>query len=123
MPNREKNKGRIQMNRKKALGIACVVVGAAMVCFSGYIASQVNAGKEQIQDAQGKVDTLDSVFSMSKYTKSVGKQITGSAQKRIDAGQADVDKYEALSKNLKIGGLIVVAIGAALLFFRRAKRM
>jgi hypothetical protein len=67
------------------------------------------------------VNTLDSVFSISKYTKPVGKQITGSAQNRINAGQAEVDKYQAIATNLKIGGIIIIVIGAALFIFSRKK--
>lgn len=104
------------MNTKKIIGIALIVVGAVMLFFSNYIAEQVASGKMQIQDAQSKVDTADTLFSQSKYTKPVGNMFTGSAQKKIDAGQADVDKYESMSSNLKIGGIILIIIGAAVLF-------
>jgi len=104
------------MKPKKVIGIALIVVGAIMLFFSNYIAEQVSSGKQQIQDAQQKVDTADSLFSKSKYTKPVGEMFTGSAQKKIDAGQADVDKYESMSNNLKIGGIILIVIGAGVLF-------
>ena len=107
------------MNGKKSLGIALVVVGVVLVCFSNYIADQVTAGRAQIQNAQSKVDTVDSVFSMSKYTKPVGKEMTGSAQQQIDAGQADVEKYQTLAKNLKIGGLILIVVGVGLFFLAK----
>ncbi len=110
------------MNAKKVAGTVLVVIGAVMLFFSNYIAEQVLSGKMQIKQAQGQVDTIDSVFSMSKYTKPVGKQLTGSAQKKIDAGQMDVNKYEAMARNLKIGGIIVILIGIALFVLSRKKR-
>ncbi len=110
------------MNTKKIIGIALIVVGAVMLFFSNYIAEQVSSGRMQIQQAQSQVDTTDSLFSQTKYTKPVGNIFTGSAQKKIDAGQADVDKYQSMSNNLKIGGIILIIIGAAVLFIPMKRR-
>lgn len=108
------------MNRKN-LGLTLIVVGALMLFFSNYIAEQVTSGKTQIEDAQKKVKTVDSVFSMSKYTDPVGKQITKSAQRKIDAGQSEVDKYEAISNMLKIGGVVLIVIGGGMFFFPKRR--
>jgi uncharacterized protein YjeT (DUF2065 family) len=104
------------MNTKKIIGIALIVVGAVMLFFSNYIAEQVASGKMQIQEAQGKVDSADSLFSQTKYTKPIGNVFTGSAQKKIDAGQSEVNKYESMSNNLKIGGIVLILIGVIVLF-------
>lgn len=93
-----------------------------MLLFSDYIATQVAEGKMKIERAQGQVDTAESLFSLSKYTKPIGKTFTKGVQNKIDAGQRDVDKYESLSNNLKIGGIILIVIGAAVLIFGRKKR-
>lgn len=103
------------MKRYKVLGILLIVAGALMIVFSDYIATQVQEGKMQIRSAQSQVDTAESVFSMSKYTKPIGKTFTQSAQKKIDAGQREVDKYETVSSSLKIGGIILIVIGAVVL--------
>lgn len=109
------------MNTKRTIGLVLVIIGAVMLFFSNYIAQQVLSGQMQVNQAQSQVNTIDSVFSASKYTKPVGQQFTGSAQKRIDAGQSDVDKYGAMAANLKIGGIIIIVIGVALLIFSRKK--
>lgn len=110
------------MSTQKIFGIALIVIGAVMLFFSNYIAEQVTSGKLQIQEGQRKVDTADSLFSQSKYTKPMGQMFTGSAQKRIDAGQTEVDKYESISNNLKIGGIVLIVIGAGVLFFSRKRK-
>jgi uncharacterized membrane protein len=104
------------MATKKIIGIAFIVVGAVMLFFSNYIAEQVASGRTQIEQGQSQVDTVDSLFSGSEYTKPIGKMFTGSAQRKIDAGQAEVDRYSTISNNLKIGGIILIIIGAAVLF-------
>ncbi|MGB7977827.1 MAG: hypothetical protein WCF19_01545 [Chlamydiales bacterium] len=110
------------MNTKRTIGVALIVIGAIMLLFSNYIADQVLSGKMRIASAQNQVDTVNSVFSMSKYTKPVGKQFTGSAQKQINAGQEDIDKYESMANNLKIGGVTLIVIGIAFVIFSRKKR-
>lgn len=110
------------MGTQKIVGIVLIVVGAVMLFFSNYIAEQVASGKLQIEEGQRKVDSANSLFSESKYTKPVGKMFTGSGQRRIDAGQAEVDKYESMSNNLKIGGIVLIVIGAGLLLFSRKRR-
>lgn len=110
------------MKSQKTLGIVLIVIGAVMLFFSDYIAEQVSEGRLKIRSAQSTVNTLDSVFSQSQYTKPVGKIFTGSAQKKIDAGTAEADKYESLSQNLKVGGIILIVIGAAVIIFSKKKR-
>jgi uncharacterized protein YjeT (DUF2065 family) len=110
------------MNAKKIIGIALIVVGAVMLFFSNYIAEQVASGRMQIQSAQGEVDSANSLFSTTKVTQPVGKMFTGSAQRRIDAGQSEVDRYQSMSNNLKIGGIILIVIGAGILFIPFGKK-
>ena len=106
----------VYMKKKKPIGIALIVIGALMLIFSHYIAEQVATGQMQIQKGQSQVDTANSLFGASKYTKPLGKTFTGGAQKKIDAGQREVDHYEAMSNNLKIAGIILIVIGAGVLF-------
>ncbi|MBX7066128.1 MAG: hypothetical protein K1X28_02745 [Parachlamydiales bacterium] len=109
------------MKGKSIFGIALIVIGAIMLFFSDYIAGQVAQGKLQIQSAQSQVDTADTLFKQSEYTKPVGKIFTGGAQRKIDEGQAQVDYYEGLSSKLKIFGIILIVAGAGVLFIGRKK--
>lgn len=106
------------MNRKQT-GIALIILGAVMLFFSDYIAEQVTSGKAQIRKAQGQVNTIDSVFSSSKYTSPIGKQITGSAQRKIDAGQSEVSRYETVVTLLRVGGIVLIVVGAFMVIKKR----
>ncbi len=110
------------MQSKRILGILLIVIGGAMVLFSNYIAGQVAQGQAQIDSAQSQVNTTDTLFSGSEYTKPFGKALTGGAQKKIDAGQREVNYYSGLSGKVKVGGIILIVIGAAILFMGRKKR-
>ena len=105
------------MNSKKVFSVVLIVVGGVLLLFSDYIADQVAAGKLQIQQGQQSVDTLDSVFSSNQYTRPFSKTFTGSAQKKINAGKAEVTRYENLSQQLRIAGIILIVVGAGLFFF------
>lgn len=86
------------MNGKKLTGLAAIIIGAVLLFFSHYIAERVAAGKLQIQSGQEQVDSVNSLFSGSSYTKPIGKQLTKSGQQQIDAGRAEITGYESLAK-------------------------
>lgn len=110
------------MGTKRILGIALIVIGAIMLFFSDYIAEQVAEGKLKISRAQSQVNTVDTLFNKSEATKPFGKVFTGAAQSKINEGQSQVDYYEGLSNNLKIGGIVLIVIGAGVLFIGRKKK-
>jgi hypothetical protein len=99
------------MTGTRIFGIVMIVIGAIMLFFSHYIAERVAEGRMQIASGQSKVDTANALFSASPYTKEAGKTVTGSAQRRIDAGSAEAAQYEALSQKLQIGGVVLIVIG------------
>lgn len=109
------------MKIKNILAIALIVLGAIMLLFSDYIAREVTEGKNKVTRAQSQVDTMDSVFSASKYTKPIGKTFTHGAQKKIDAGQAEIEKYKTVSSSLRIGGIILILISLGLFFIRKKR--
>ncbi len=110
------------MTGKRILGIVILIGAVTMIYFSYYIKTRVNAGKGQISDAQKKVDTADSLFSLSPATKDFGKGLTGSAQKKIDEGQVQIDQYERLASFLQIGGIVLVVVGVGVILVGGRKR-
>ncbi len=108
-------------NPKAIFGIVLIVVGAILLFFSNYIADQVMAGKLQIQRGQQTVDTTNSLFSASPTTKPIGQALTSSGQRRIDAGRAEVSKYESLARTFQIAGVVFIVAGIGLLILSRRK--
>ena len=109
------------MNSKRTIGIVFAVAGVVMLVFSNYIANQVEIGRGKIDRAQRQVDTGNSLFSLTPVTKQVGQGITGSAQKRINAGEEEVSEYAQLSRQLQIGGVVLLILGIGVVFLSRKK--
>ncbi len=109
------------MQGRKILAIGCVVIGAAMLLFSNYIADQVASGQAEIRSAQTSVNAINSAFDSSSYTKGVGKIITNPAQKEINQGREEVAFYGSLASKIQIGGIVLIAVGVVL-FFTGKKR-
>jgi uncharacterized protein YjeT (DUF2065 family) len=101
----------------RILGIVVVVAGIACIFFSNYISTQVSEGKIKIEKGQKTVDQTNSLFSSSPYTKQIGKGVTSSGQKKINAGKEDVAYYEQLAQTLKISGIVGIVAGAALTIY------
>lgn len=104
---------------KKVIGIIVIIAGIAALIFSSYIKKQVEEGKSQIGSAQKKVNQGNSLFSLNPVAKEVGQGITGSAQKKINAGTQEVAQYEEIAKWLQICGIIVIVLGAGVLFLKK----
>ena len=107
------------MSWKKISAIAAVVIGVVMLLASGYISTQVKEGKVRIEQGQRKVDTLDSSFVMSKYTKPMSGKAVEFGKGKLDAGRKDVAKYQAMSTKLWIGGIILIIVGAVAYYYYR----
>jgi hypothetical protein len=102
------------MSVRRNIGIVIVVIGAVCMGVSYYIMQQVGAGTEQIKSAQESVDKGNNFFSNSSnpIVKGMGQNVTGSAQKKINAGKEQVLKYTALAGQLKTTGIALIVIGA-----------
>ncbi len=110
------------MSSKKIAGLVVAALGAILLVFSYYIAEQVTEGRMKIDRAQGQVNTVNSLFSLSPATKDVGRGLTGSAQRKIDAGSLDVAEYSALAHKLQLGGIVLIIVGIGILVFYGKKR-
>lgn len=100
------------MNIKKILGIVLFVIGIALYFISNYIMDQVNEGKQKISSAQKQVDQSNDLFSLAPYGKDIGKELTNPAEKKIHAGQEQVNYYQNTAHFLHIGGVVLMVLGA-----------
>ena len=113
------------MKTLRIFGIVVLLAGIASLFFSNYIMNQVNAGMVKIEKGQKAVDKGNELFSLNPIAKEVGKGLTGSAQKKIDAGQQQIEQYTQLAGQLQTGGIIAIVAGAGCIvtsFFMKKKR-
>ena len=110
------------MNTRRIVGIVIAIAGVVLLLVSRYITGRVEEGKGEIYAGQRKVDSANSLFSLTPATKEVGKGFTQSGQNRIDQGWSDVAHYESLAKTLKMGGYALIIIGAIIVVIPVRKR-
>ncbi len=109
------------MNSKRIIGIVLIVIGVVMFIFSNTISNQVAEGRGKISSAQKKVDTGNTLFSLTPESQQVGKMLTDSAQEKIDEGSVKADYYESMASSLKIGGIVAFIIGVGFVFLGRKR--
>ena len=111
------------MNFRRIVGIIIVLLGIAGIAISVYINQEVLEGKYKITNAQRKVDNSKRVMNLApKEVQPIGDALTGSAQKKIDQGRADIVKYEAMAHQFKYGGIAFIVIGAIFIIIPRKKK-
>jgi hypothetical protein len=101
----------------RIVGIVVLAAGIACIFFSNYITDQVNEGKIKIEKGQKTMDTSTGLFSSNPYTKLIGKGMSSSTQKKINAGKEEIAYYEQLAQRLQICGIAGIVVGAALGIF------
>ena len=107
---------------KRIIGIILILAGIGMIGTSYYIMNQVEQGKIQVADAQQKVDTGSTLFSLSPATKGIGKEITDSAGKKINAANEEIAQYEDLADKLKMGGIAAIILGFGVVFIGKRRK-
>lgn len=109
------------MKTRRTWGIIFIIAGAAMLFFSEYIAREVSQGKQELKSGKRQVKEVESIFSVSKYTKPFGEAVTSGAHKKIQKGEGDITYYDMVARNLRIVGIILIGIGFVLIFFSKKK--
>lgn len=95
------------MKRKVLGGLVAIIVGICLIVLSMYIKRQTGSARETIQ--KGK-----SLFSNNPIEKAVGGIVQGAAEGKIA-------QYEAIAKWSLYGGIVLIIVGAGLIFFYRKK--
>lgn len=110
------------MNFRRILGFIILIIGILIMIFAYSIKNRTEEGKQQVTSGQKKVDSANSLFSMSPYTKPIGKGMTSSSQREINEGKETIAYYEKMAKWLKIGGIVVIIAGVVTIVIPRQKR-
>ena len=110
------------LNTKRVVGIIVLILGVVLIFTSSYIQRRVEEGRGQIKSAQKKVDQANTYFSVTPATKEVGKVVTKPAQKKIDKGRQQVGEYGEMAHWIKIGGIVLIVAGAAVILVSRKRR-
>jgi len=106
---------------KRIVGICLIVLGLGLIASSFYIKSRVASGREQIAEAESAVRKGKQLFSINPFTKELGKGITDSVEKKIQAGSTKADRYATIAMWFQIVGGVCIVVGAGLIFFRKRK--
>jgi hypothetical protein len=109
------------MKTKVISGVVILICGIVLLCVSIYIKTQVLEGREKISSAQSQVDQGNALFSLTPETNAVGKTVTGSAQRKIDAGSREAAHYEEVARWTQIGGIILIVVGAGVILISRKR--
>ena len=109
------------MRSKNLKVISCFAIGIALIGVSFFIKNQVEEGNVKVNRAQKQVDQGNSLFSLNPLSKAVGSEITGGAQKKIDAGKEQIAFYEQVVTWTLIGGIAFLVIGTGIVFIPKKK--
>ena len=105
------------MVKLRILGILILLAGVVCIYFSNYITTQINEGKVKVEKGEKTIEQSNSLFSLNPYTKQVGKGLSSSAQKKINAGKEEIAHYEQVAHMLKVSGIAGIIVGAGLTIF------
>ena len=104
---------------RKFLSITIGIIGIVLILLSSYIKNRVEEGKDEVSDAQKKVNQGNSLFSIVPETKSLGDTFTGAAQKKIDAANEEIAQYAQYAGWMQTGGIILIVISAGILLIHK----
>ena len=110
------------MKGTRYLGLILLCMSGALYFGAGYIEQELIAGKVSIEQGKKTVSAGDKLFSQSPFTKRIGEEVTGSAQKKIDAGQAEITKYEKIASLMHISSVVTLVVGLSVLIYSMIKK-
>lgn len=110
------------MNFKRILGIATLIAGIVLLFISNNIHNQLNAGREEISEAQKNVGRGNRLFSLHPVTKEIGKGVSSIAEKKINEGEETIAHYAMIANWCQNGGIALIVLGTIIVIFSRKKR-
>ncbi len=110
------------MKAKRKWGMVMLIIGIIFVACSFYIKEQVTAGEKQIAGVEQKTDMADKLFSVAPGGDEVGGSLTSPIKDKVSEGKDQIEFYTSVSSWLKIGGIIFIVFGVAVLFFGKKAR-
>ena len=105
------------MKIKRILSGVLIILGIGLYIFGSYISGEVSMGREKIESAQKNVNQGRKFSQINPFSKEIGGMFADSAQKKIDEGKQEVDKYYILANWLHGGGIVIFVAGIGLLAF------
>ncbi len=109
------------MATKRVVGVVVILSGVTLLLVSGYIRGQVDVGEAKIEKAEKQVEHAGGLLSVTPL-KGVTEGAIDSAKEKIAEGRLEAEKYTNVSSLTKIGGIILIIVGAILLFFPHRKK-
>lgn len=106
---------------KKIFGILLILLGIALIGTSSYIKVQVEKGKAAVGGAERGVAVGKGLFSLSPITKEVSKEAMSGIEKKIREGKGEIAKYEKIASWTFYSGIILIVLGAIILFLSKKK--
>ncbi len=103
------------MKIKKIIAIIIFLLGIGMLFVSYDIKKKVAEGTLKVRKAEKTVNQANSLFSLSPTAKQLTQESLQGAQKKIEAGKADIAYYSKLADQLQLSGLVLM--GAGILIF------
>ena len=113
------------MRSSKIAGFIIAILGICVFVFGTIVSAKVKEGEQDITKGQRGVNVVRDVSKITPFTKKVGKMATRPAQQKINKGKVSAGRYKKLALWLRIGGIVLFAAGAFLLFYgytRNSKR-
>jgi len=98
-----------------------MLAGGGMLGGAFYINNQVLQGRAQIAEAQQKVNTGKTLFSLDPNAKKVGDQLFKPIDQKLDAARGEAGYYARLAGQLQIGGIILLVVGAGIFLFGKRR--
>lgn len=110
------------MNIKRIIGIVSIIVGIVLLMVSRQIDQKLDEARDEIGGAKKKVSTGKKLFSLNPVSKEIGDGLAKGVDKKISDAEATVAHYEKVSMFCHVSGIVLVIVGAGIVFLSWKKK-